>query len=42
VESLAQGVQPTPSFADALNVQRVLDAVERSALAGSTWEAIAA
>ena len=28
---------PEPSFADGLHVQRVLDAVERSAAAGSAW-----
>ena len=37
VGDLAAGRQPTPSFADGLAVQRVLDAVERSADAGSTW-----
>jgi predicted dehydrogenase len=37
VEDLAAGRQPVPSFADGLAVQRVLDAVERSAAAGSGW-----
>lgn len=37
VEALAAGVQPTPSFADGYQVQRVLDAVERSAGDGSAW-----
>jgi len=37
VNSLAAGEQPTPSFADGLQVQRVLDAVERSAADGSAW-----
>lgn len=37
VTAIAAGEQPTPSFADGLQVQRVLDAVERSAGAGSTW-----
>lgn len=37
VTDLAAGRQPTPSFADGLRVQRVLDAVERSAAAGSSW-----
>lgn len=37
VGDLAAGRQPTPSFADGLAVQRVLDAVERSAEAGSGW-----
>ena len=30
VEAIAAGVQPTPSFADGLQVQRVLGAVEQS------------
>ncbi len=37
VQALAAGEQPRPSFADALAVQRVLDAVERSAAAESVW-----
>jgi predicted dehydrogenase len=37
VEALAAGEQPQPSFADGLQVQRVLDAVERSAANDSTW-----
>jgi len=37
VEDVAAGRQPTPSFADGLQVQRVLQAVEESAGAGSTW-----
>jgi predicted dehydrogenase len=37
VADLAAGRQPTPSFADGLQVQRVLDAVERSSGAGSVW-----
>lgn len=37
VRALAAGEQPRPSFADGLNVQRVLDAVERSAAAQSVW-----
>jgi predicted dehydrogenase len=39
VNDLAAHRQPTPSFADGLQVQRVLDAVERSSDAGSTWTA---
>jgi predicted dehydrogenase len=31
------GRSPSPSFAEGLRVQRVLDAVERSAAAGSAW-----
>jgi predicted dehydrogenase len=34
---IAAGTQPTPSFADGLQVQRVLDAVEASSAAGSSW-----
>jgi predicted dehydrogenase len=37
VTAIAAGRQPAPSFADALQVQRVLDAVESSAGAGSRW-----
>jgi predicted dehydrogenase len=36
--AVAEGAQPEPSFADGLAVQRVLDAVARSAAAGSGWE----
>ncbi len=35
IEAVATGVDPRPSFEDALGVQRVLDAVERSAKNGS-------
>jgi predicted dehydrogenase len=37
VEAVATGKDPEPSFADALQVQRVLDAVERSAAANAGW-----
>ncbi|MEN5075285.1 Gfo/Idh/MocA family oxidoreductase [Isoptericola cucumis] len=37
VGDLAAGRAPTPSFADGLVVQRVLDAVERSSDAGGGW-----
>jgi predicted dehydrogenase len=37
VEAIATAQQPTPSFADGLVVQRVLDAVEKSAGNGSVW-----
>lgn len=37
VTAIAAGEQPTPSFEDGLQVQRVLDAVERSANTGSAW-----
>ncbi|WP_138734744.1 Gfo/Idh/MocA family protein [Modestobacter excelsi] len=40
VGALAAGEQPRPSFADGLQVQRVLDAVERSAADRSTWTEI--
>ncbi|MCS6581453.1 Gfo/Idh/MocA family protein [Curtobacterium citreum] len=39
VDAMVAGTDPSPSFADGLHVQRVLDAVERSAAAGSTWTA---
>jgi predicted dehydrogenase len=35
--AIAAGEDPTPSFADALQVQLVLDAVERSARLDSSW-----
>ncbi|MGW2095666.1 Gfo/Idh/MocA family protein [Promicromonospora sukumoe] len=38
---LAAGRQPTPSFADGLRVQRVLDGVERSAAGGGGWVSLA-
>jgi predicted dehydrogenase len=38
VTALAEGSQPSPSFADALQVQRVLAAVEQSAAAKSLWQ----
>lgn len=37
LECLADGTPPTPSFADGLQVQRVLDAVETNSAARSTW-----
>jgi predicted dehydrogenase len=37
IEAIATGCDPTPSFADGLQVQLVLDAVVRSAELGSTW-----
>ena len=37
VEAIAAGEQPTPSFDDGLQVQRVLAAVEASAGNGSAW-----
>ena len=40
VTAIAKGEDPAPSFADGLQVQRVLDAVERSAAADSVWTPI--
>ena len=40
VTAIAAGTDPTPSFADGLQVQRVLDAVERSAADDSRWTPI--
>lgn len=39
-EAIAAGSEPRPTFADGLHVQRVLDAVERSAQNGSSWTTI--
>ena len=36
-EAIAAGIGPQPDFTDGLRVQRVLDAVERSAHSGSAW-----
>ncbi|MGY2001625.1 Gfo/Idh/MocA family protein [Blastococcus sp. SYSU DS1024] len=40
VTAIGAGEDPAPSFADGLQVQRVLDAVERSAADRSTWTEI--
>ena len=40
VRDLAAGTDPTPSFADGLQVQQVLAAVVRSAESGSGWQQI--
>jgi predicted dehydrogenase len=40
VTAIGTGVAPSPSFADGLQVQRVLAAVERSAEHGSGWEQV--
>ncbi|MCC2334779.1 Gfo/Idh/MocA family protein [Cellulomonas wangsupingiae] len=37
VEGIAAGAHPAPTFADGLQVQRVLDAVERSAADDARW-----
>ena len=42
LEAIATGVQPTPSFADGLQVQRVLGAVEQSSASHGVWTATAA
>ena len=42
VTAIADETSPSPSFADGLHVQRVLDAVERSSDAGSTWVSVGA
>jgi predicted dehydrogenase len=41
VNDIAGGTDPTPSFADGLNIQRILGAVESSAANNSTWQEIA-
>jgi predicted dehydrogenase len=41
VRDVASGRPPTPSFADGLYIQRVLDAVERSSAQESRWTPIA-
>jgi predicted dehydrogenase len=40
VTAIGDGSAPAPSFADGLQVQLVLDAVERSAEAGSSWVSV--
>jgi predicted dehydrogenase len=40
VTAIADGTSPSPSFADGLAVQRVLDAVSRSAANDSLWTAV--
>ncbi|MDQ3786912.1 MAG: Gfo/Idh/MocA family oxidoreductase [Actinomycetota bacterium] len=40
VRAIHTGIDPAPSFADGLQVQRVLGAVERSAANGSAWTEI--
>lgn len=40
VEAIAAGIQPEPSFADGLHVQRVLGAVERSSADRGIWTKI--
>ena len=41
VSAIGAGRPPAPSFADGLQVQQVLAAVERSAASGSGWELVA-
>ncbi|PWD51073.1 dehydrogenase [Serinibacter arcticus] len=40
VGAIASGQDPTPSFADALGIQRVLDAVERSSQDRRSWVSV--
>ena len=40
VTDISSGTQPTPSFADALQVQRVMAAVEESAGENSRWTGV--
>lgn len=40
VRDVCSGTAPTPSFADGLQLQRVLDAVERSSADGAGWTTI--
>ncbi|TDC53466.1 Gfo/Idh/MocA family oxidoreductase [Jiangella ureilytica] len=40
--AIAEGRDPAPSFADGLNIQRILAAVEDSAAAGSAWTEVPA
>ncbi len=42
IEAIATGTDPRPSFADALQVQRVLQAIELSAASHSVWTALPA
>jgi predicted dehydrogenase len=41
ISAIGAGRPPAPSFADGLQVQQVLAAVERSAAACSSWEQVA-
>lgn len=40
VTAIAEGTDPQPSFADGLQVQRVLAAVQESAASGSAWTSV--
>lgn len=40
IDAITSGIQPTPSFSDGLQLQRVLAAVESSSNNGSAWTAI--
>jgi predicted dehydrogenase len=40
IEAIASGIQPSPSFEEAFQVQLVLEAVQRSAASGSSWEPV--
>ncbi|MCU1405928.1 MAG: Gfo/Idh/MocA family oxidoreductase [Glaciihabitans sp.] len=41
VEAIAAGTDPSPSFADGLQVQRVLESIETSSATGSAWTDVA-
>lgn len=41
VEAISAGTQPTPSFTDGYQIQRVLDSVEQSSDNGSAWTSTA-
>jgi predicted dehydrogenase len=40
IAAVKQGRDPEPSFADGLDVQRVLAAIEQSAESGSRWKSV--
>jgi predicted dehydrogenase len=40
VQDVSTGTPPTLSFAEGLQVQRVLEAVERSSVAGASWTSV--
>ncbi|MFL5881168.1 MAG: Gfo/Idh/MocA family protein [Actinomycetota bacterium] len=42
IQAIADGRDPEPSFADGLQVQEVLDAVQRSAASGAGWTEVGA
>jgi predicted dehydrogenase len=42
LQAIADGRDPEPTFADGLQVQEVLDAVQRSAASGAGWTELGA